>query len=115
MGCYETYLSGPGLSQLAQQMTGQTASSKDILKGMPVVREMWIALVTNLLQKITQTAAPDVIVLGGGLGMAPSLLDHLASAQVAITPTIVQAKHGDASGALGAALFADQHMKEATP
>lgn len=118
-GCFETYLSGPGLIRLAQHLTGETATPAQILAAFPTVRAIWIDLLASLIALITRTSDPDVIVLGGGLGMIAGLDKDIRAAlqplllHNTIAPAIVQAEHGDASGALGAALFAQQQMQAA--
>lgn len=116
-GCFETYVSGPGLVRLAQQMTGVKATPAEILDEFPAVRAVWIKLVAALVALIIRTCDPDVIVLGGGLGMIADLDKDIRAALRGLLlprtamPTIVQAHHGDASGALGAALFAQRQTQ----
>lgn len=118
-GCFETYLSGPGLVRLAHHMTGETATPAEILDEFPAVRAAWIGLVAALVALIARTSDPEVIVLGGGLGMVADLDSAVLAALPGlllpntVPPAIVQARHGDASGALGAALFAQQQMRAA--
>jgi predicted NBD/HSP70 family sugar kinase len=115
-GCYETYLSGPGLVRLARHMTGTTATTQEILQSMPDVRRVWREIAAHLIALIARTCDPDLIVLGGGLGMITGLPDELTEALDGLLlanttpPAMVQAQHGDASGALGAALFAQQRV-----
>lgn len=110
--CIETYLAGPGLVRLAKHMTGKTRTTQEIMAGMPAVRAAWLQLASHLVALITRTQDPDVIVLGGGLGMIDDLAKHLGHAMEGQMlkntdlPQIVQAAHGDASGALGAAIHA---------
>jgi N-acetylglucosamine kinase len=114
--CIETYLAGPGLVRLAEQMTGKTATTQVILQTMPKVRQAWLELAAILVSLISRTSDPDVIVLGGGLGTVLGLPDDLKIALDGLLlantepPIITQAKHGDASGALGAALYAQQQL-----
>jgi len=117
-GCIETYLSGPGLARLARHMTGQTATPEQIMTDMPAVRAVWLNLAAQLASMITRTHDPDAIVLGGGLGMHNNLPQYLTAAMQNLTlahtspPDILQASQGDASGALGAAIYA-HHMQKA--
>ena len=113
-GCFETYLAGPGLARLAEHLTGRAASPEIIMTETAYenVRGVWLDLAGDLISVIQRTADPDIIVLSGGLGMAEDLPDMLAKAALGKglngtqLPKIVQAQHGAASGALGAALFA---------
>ena len=117
--CFETYLAGPGLIRLAKHMTGQDMTPQHIMTKTPDVRAAWLDLASSLASLITRTLDPEVIVLGGGLGMfagLPNDLTHAMSRQMLANtdlPQIVQATHGDASGALGAAIHA-QHALEAS-
>lgn len=111
-GCFETYLSGPGLERLAKHLTGQRIPAEDILTTQPDVRNAWIDLAAQLIGLITRTHDPELIILGGGLGMTAGLVDKLRDQLPNYTlggttlPKIRQAAHGDASGALGAAIYA---------
>ncbi|MFT4700888.1 MAG: putative NBD/HSP70 family sugar kinase [Yoonia sp.] len=117
MACIETYLAGPGLVRLAQQIACVTATTQDILTKHPDVRKAWLDLAATLISIITRTSDPDMIVLGGGLGMIDGLQGELALTLdghlLANTdpPIITQAQHGDASGALGAAIYASQQLE----
>jgi N-acetylglucosamine kinase len=119
MACIETYLAGPGLVRLAQHIAGVTATTQEILTTHPDVRKAWLELAATLIGVIARTSDPDMIVLGGGLGMIDGLPRELALALkdqlLANTdpPIITQAQHGDASGALGAAIYASQQLEGA--
>ena len=116
VGCFETLLSGPGLTRLAHHMTGQDQTAPDIWTTMPEVKSAWLRIATSLVGIISRTADPDVIVLGGGLGTAHGLAGDLAEAldgtllAGTTPPRIVPAQFGDASGAFGAAIYAQQDM-----
>lgn len=120
MGCYETLVSGPGLSRIARHLTGEDLSAPQIVAAraqdarMANVWKIWCALVAELLVAVTLTLDPDVVVLGGGLSGIAELCDDLASAlaqaQIAglTLPRLALAEGGDATGARGAALAATQ-------
>lgn len=118
-GCFETYLSGPGLIRLAETMTGQVARPQDILRDphFGTVREAWLDLGGWLIAVLARTIDPDMIILGGGLGMSDGLAADFSAAlegkllKNTKAPVLAQAEHGDASGALGAALYACQAAK----
>lgn len=118
IGCFETYLSGPGLSRLALHLTGVAVPAEEVFDACVNVKSAWIRIMTALLTVIIRTADPDVIVLGGGVGMTPDLprqLDVALRPQLLSgtnAPRITQAKFGDASGAVGAAIFAHQMLAE---
>lgn len=116
IGCFETYLAGPGLVRLARHLTGIDADTRQITvdSSFTTVMDIWAELGAELIALLTRTVDPDVIVLGGGLGTLPGvpelILNTLPSKLLAgtIPPQIVQAEGGDASGARGAALHALQ-------
>lgn len=120
-GCYETFMSGPGICALALQLTGRAATPEQVMHDpeMSQIRDIWDDIASDLIANLTRTLDPQVVVLSGGLGMAEGLPERLAAAlrtkvltgtQV---PAIVQAKYGDASGARGAALYALRMQRSA--
>ena len=86
-----------------------------VVDGDPVARRAWdecVAVLADALAWLTATAGCHTLVIGGGLAQSgPLLLDPLT---VAVTdrlvgvrvPALVGARHGDAAGAIGAALLA---------
>ncbi len=114
MGCFETYLSGPGLVALAALKTGRTATTQEIMETdtFAEVRAIWLDIAAGLIAVLTRVADPQAIVLGGGLGTLPWLPEQLVRSLdgkllAGIKPPVISnAFHGDASGALGAALHA---------
>ena len=118
MGCTETLIAGPGLTRIAQRITGQAMTPPDIAATRTTdsaqVWQIWCDLVAELLMTLTFTIDPQAIVLGGGLSKIPGLTDDLTRAQrraqlpgFAI-PQILIAQGGDTSGARGAAYAALQ-------
>lgn len=117
-GCVETLISGPGLTRLAQHLTGLTLSPPEIASGrdsnpeVARIWQVWCELVADLLRTISLVTDPKAIVLGGGL----SRIEGVANALFAATqnqmwagypaPEILIAEGGDASGARGAAYAA---------
>lgn len=117
-GCYETLISGPGLEQLARQMTGTPLTAPKVATlrrsdpAVAAVWQVWCDLTAELLTTAILTLDPDVVVLGGGLSSIDGVSDDLRAA-VAKThlpglslPRIGIAQGGDATGARGAALAA---------
>lgn len=110
MGCLETYVSGTGLSNIAQWRTGRRVPAHAVEDEATLA--VWADLAGGALATIQLMLDPDVIVLGGGLSNMPGiegrLDDALARSRLgpARAPRIVRARHGDASGARGAALLA---------
>ena len=119
-GCIETYIAGPGLTRLAEHVTGtpltppQIASAKATDPGARDTWALWIALTADLLRNLVLTVDPDIIALGGGLtqidGVADDLSEALQEAQLGdfAVPPIHLAQGGDTSGARGAAYAAWQ-------
>jgi N-acetylglucosamine kinase len=124
-GCAETYLSAPGLSRIADHLTGQTHAPEDIVANRSATPafaqawEIWLDLATEFLVTLCFTLDPEVIVLGGGLSRAPRLSDDLTHRLTRATlkgfpiPAIRLAEGGDASGARGAALHALREVAHA--
>jgi N-acetylglucosamine kinase len=118
VGCSETLLSGPGLSQIARHVTGRTLTAKEIVAGRDTdpdlwrVWQIWLELACDFLIILCFTIDPAVIVLGGGLSNAPGIVDDLQTSLQKATlsgfavPPVRLAFGGDASGARGAAYFA---------
>jgi predicted NBD/HSP70 family sugar kinase len=117
-GCFESYLSGPGLQKIAQIIAGLDLTPTNIAQrrtgDMHRVWTAWCAIAAELIQTLTLTIDPDVIVLGGGLSQIDGLANELMHAAQTIQigmfthPPVVCAEGGDASGARGAAYAAWQ-------
>jgi predicted NBD/HSP70 family sugar kinase/fructoselysine-6-P-deglycase FrlB-like protein len=122
-GCYETYVSGPGLSRIAAHVTGRRLAAAEIARAaadgdasMQAVRAIWLDLLAELIHTIQLTVDPDCVVLGGGLSRMAGLADDLAKTfeahklPVVRSPIFRIAEHGDASGARGTAILARQSI-----
>jgi len=120
-GCYETLVSGTGLTALCKAITGRSLTAKDIsaqvLAGdsqMKQVLDIWSAITAELLHNIVMHLDPDCIVLGGGLsnisGIEQTLHDALSEIVLPAVrlPQILKPKFGDSSGGRGAAILAQQ-------
>lgn len=118
-GCYETLISGLGMSALAWHLTKTRASPEQIAVGaanqddaMGRVFSVWLEIACELLHTIQLTIDPDCVVLGGGLsridGIAAKLSQRFALRRVEgiAGPEIVAARFGDSSGVRGAAMLA---------
>ncbi|MDG1432032.1 MAG: ROK family protein [Paracoccaceae bacterium] len=120
IGCVETYIAGPGLVRLAQEMTGKDMTAEEIGRTKDQtgpaqdVWNVWLDVTADLLLTLIQAVDPDIIVLGGGLSkisnVTADLTERLSKKQISGfgLPSIVVASGGDASGARGAALAAAQ-------
>jgi len=120
-GCYETLVSGPGMSRLARHLAGVEATPERIAAGaaagdagMAAAFALWLDLLAELLDTVQLTVDPDCVVLGGGLSRIEGLAGRVAEAFArhrmphVRAPVIVVAKYGDSSGARGAAMLARQ-------
>ena len=117
-GCYETLVSGPGMSAICRILTGSAAEAHEISRAasagdpaMKHVLDVWCRLAAELLFTIQLTLDPDCFVLGGGLSEIPGID---ASLEVVLDtsflpsskkPSILKPVFGTASGCRGAALL----------
>ena len=121
-GCYETLVSGPGMSRLARHLAGVEATPERIAAGaaageadMAAAFALWLDLLAELLDTVQLTVDPDCVVLGGGLSRIEGLAGRVAEAFArhrmphVRAPVIAVAKYGDSSGARGAAMLARQN------
>lgn len=113
-GCNEAYLSGPGLSRLAQALSGTAHPPQDIARdpALAGIFNCWLDLVAELLFVIQLHLDPQCIVLGGGLSNIDDVDQLLAVrlAQRALPdsrpPPVLKPVFGASSGTRGAALLA---------
>ena len=109
-GCFEGYLSGTGLSNIAEWRLGRRVPADEIRD--ESVLGIWADIAGECLAALQLLLDPEAIVLGGGVSGMAGIEDRLSDALAAHAlagaraPRIVRAVHGDASGARGAALMA---------
>ena len=120
VGCYETLLSGPGLTRLAARHDSAVRSPAEIARlaqagdaAMDSALREWLTLLAELIHTAQCTIDMDCVVLGGGLSRIAGVAEMLAKAyrshQIAgREPTFAAARFGDASGTRGAALLLTQ-------
>ncbi|MCX7169425.1 MAG: ROK family protein, partial [Proteobacteria bacterium] len=116
VGCVETYLSGPGMSQDHLSSNQQFLAPPDILARAVAGDAACEATLQRYEERLARALAgvinlldPDIIVLGGGLSNIARLYDrvpklwaeHVFSDQV--LTRLVRNRHGDSSGVRGAA------------
>ncbi len=113
VGCIEVYAAGPGLARIASARLGRPVEPRDLTgAGAEGVLALWADCVGDALSVLHRTHRPEAIVLGGGLsrleGVAERLSGVLAARRMAgeTLPRVMLARHGDSSGARGAALLA---------
>lgn len=117
-GCYESYISGPGLSRICQKITGQVLDPIEITQNryhdprLEQVWNIWCDIVAEMFVALNFAIEPNAFVIGGGLSKIANLETDLAQAFDRRTlpgfrqPDIRIAQGGDSSGARGAAYAA---------
>lgn len=113
-GCWEAYVSGRGLAHIAGAATSEMVLAGFAAGEMVAVRAVeefadWAALG---LHNLVNSLDPACIVLGGGLGSRPEIVDvvreHFLTGERSHVgrslPRIVAAELGERAGAIGAAL-----------
>ncbi len=123
-GCMETFVSGPAISADHKHRTGQQFDATDLHERALGGDEQALASFARHTSRLARGLAmiiniydPDIIVLGGGLSQMAHLYEQLPPA---IAPyifaddkavLIAAPRHGDASGARGAAWLWNGHEK----
>ncbi|MBP7148507.1 MAG: ROK family protein [Acidobacteria bacterium] len=115
-GCIETFLSGPGFARDHQLATGVTLAPEEIvaraLAGDAEADESLARYEERLaraLASVINVLDPDVIVLGGGMSNCSRLYETVPETWPTyvfsdrVDTRLAPPRHGDASGALGAA------------
>lgn len=107
LNCVETFLSGPGLAATHRELSGEGLSAERIPQDAASV-DLYKTMLARSLAQIVNVLDPDVIVLGGGLSNVEQLADDVVRRMGVYgfahegRTRVVCAKHGDASGVLGA-------------
>ena len=119
-GCLETVASAAGIVRTFAELSGLPATGAEqvadlVRAGDPVATSVWAAATDALGDVLGVSAAvlgTRVVVVGGGLSHAGSLLLEPLTARIEATigpgapPRVVGAALGDAAGCLGAAMMA---------
>lgn len=73
-GCYEAYIAGPALAKLYQQVTGQEAQARAIMRACAKGERLachtvatWVQGVAALLYTLQNAFDPECILIGGGM------------------------------------------------
>ena len=109
LGCIETFLSGPGLEQDHERLTGKTLGARDVVALNGPALERYIERLARALAGVINILDPDVVVLGGGMSNVERLYTDVPRrwAQYVFSDEVetrlVRNKHGDSSGVRGAA------------
>lgn len=115
-GCMETYVSGPGFSNLFNNMNKENLNSHEIIEEFNLGKERAIFALTNFvdhlargLSNVINVLDPDIIVLGGGMSNINFIYENIdfRLKKYVISDTfhtkVVKNYHGDSSGVRGAA------------
>jgi len=115
-GCIETFLSGPGMTKLHQNDTGESLSPEEIViraKGGDNACERSLQRYENRLARslahVINILDPDVIVLGGGMSNMERLYTNVPERwgrwvfSDRVDTKLVKHRFGDSSGVRGAA------------
>jgi len=115
-GCVETFLSGPGLAADYARSGGAPVSGREVVERAAVAEPLgtaaldrWCARLARALATVINVVDPDVIVVGGGLSRVARLYEDVPRQwsrwvfSDAVRTRLLPARHGDASGARGAA------------
>jgi fructokinase len=115
-GCIETFLSGPGIARDHEAATGERLDAAVLAERAAAGHASARATLDRHAERAARALAgvvnvldPDVVVLGGGVSNLPGLCEEVSRRWGAwigcdrIATKLVRARHGDASGARGAA------------
>jgi len=111
-GCMETYVSGTGVANIAKHKLGRKLDAPELVGAHEDLLDIWADITGDCLMTIHLMLAPDCIILGGGLSNLPNIVERLSTAMTRHSfgdmplPRVIRARHGDSSGARGAALLA---------
>jgi len=123
-GCYESYVSGPGLGWIYDYYGSQTTDTKHFVRKLREDDRIAVTTFNCYMDFLGASFAslvlsydPDIIVMGGGVSKIDEVVDslqahvnkHLFSG--VDCPPIVRAKYGDSSGVRGAAILRKQLLE----
>jgi len=121
IGCYEAYVSGPGLAWIYQHFGAKKPDTYDFVQqlnaGDDIAKEAfdcYMDLLGASFASIILSCDPDIIVIGGGVSKIEQVIESLPSSvnnhlfSGVECPPIKLAKHGDSSGVRGAAILRKQ-------
>ena len=120
IGAIEVFISGPGLEQYYEFLSGNKASSRDIIALFRKQDEIALLVMNDYFERVAKSFStfinildPEIIICGGGMSDIDELYDEIPNRIVKylasnffLTP-IVKAIHGNSSGVRGAAFLWD--------
>ncbi len=118
-GCVEKVIAGPALERYYEEISGIKKSLKEISARHqngedPLATQTINYMVDNFgkaISNILNTIDPEIVILGGGVGNIPDLLDRAVEATTPyifndkVEATFLKPKLGDSAGVFGAALL----------
>ena len=115
-GCMETYVSGPGFSNIFNNMNNENYNSHEIIEEFKngtertkLALENYVDHLARGLANVVNIIDPDIIILGGGMSNVDYICRNINQKlkKYIISDTfhtkVVKNKHGDSSGVRGAA------------
>ena len=123
-GCYESYVSGPGLGRIYEHFGSQTNSTYHFVQQLndgdriaTTTFECYMNLLGASFVSIILSYDPEIIVVGGGISKIDKVIEmlpyyveqHLFNGVEC--PAIQRAKYGDSSGVRGAAILRKQLLE----
>ncbi|WP_371185631.1 ROK family protein [Thalassotalea maritima] len=121
VGCYESYISGPGLGRIYHHFGSKSQDTRHFVKKLrendSIANETFHCYMDILgasFASIVLSYDPDVIVVGGGISLIDEVIFKLEEAVNAhlfsgvYCPPIKRANFGDSSGIRGAAILRKQ-------
>jgi len=119
-GCIETFLSGPGMAQLHQRVTGENLDAQAIAAraaegnaASEVTLQHYETRLARSLAHVINILDPDAIVLGGGMSNIARLYENVPRLwgrwvfSDRVDTKLLANRHGDSSGVRGAAWLWD--------
>lgn len=119
-GCIETFLSGPGMAQLHQHLTGESLDAQAIATlaadgnaGCELTLQQYETRLARSLAHVINILDPDAIVLGGGMSNIERLYENVPRLwgrwvfSDCVDTQLLPNRHGDSSGVRGAAWLWD--------
>lgn len=119
VNCIETFLSGPGLAAIHQELWRESMTAEAITEAGTQAAsasfDVYVHMLARSLAGVVNLLDPEIIVLGGGVSNAEGLYPRLASliptyafsaagrADTEVAVTVCPARWGDDSGVRGAA------------
>jgi fructokinase len=119
-GCIETFLSGPGMAQMHQRLSGENLDAQAIAaraaggnSACELTLQQYETRLARSLAHVINILDPDAIVLGGGMSNIERLYENVPGLwgrwvfSDRVDTQLLRNRHGDSSGVRGAAWLWD--------